>query len=77
VVPEKNPKGVVESCDWVRVENDLIKQIRSFYDSALIREVLSPAEQDSLAHPSCKSGRTVGLPTNTLAAMIGNATHHR
>jgi hypothetical protein len=39
---------VVESCDWVRVENDLIKEIRSFYDSAMIREVLSPAEQESL-----------------------------
>ncbi|MGD8869301.1 MAG: nuclear transport factor 2 family protein [Gemmatimonadales bacterium] len=44
----RTPKGVVESCDWVRVENDLIKEIRSFYDSATIREVLSPAEQDSL-----------------------------
>jgi len=44
----RTPKGVVESCDWVRVENDLIKDIRSFYDSALIREVLSPAEQKSL-----------------------------
>jgi hypothetical protein len=39
---------VVESCDWVRVENDQIKEIRSFYDSALIREVLSPGEQKSL-----------------------------
>ncbi len=44
----RTPKGVVESCDWVRVENDLIKEIRSFYDSALIRDVLSPGEQDSL-----------------------------
>jgi ketosteroid isomerase-like protein len=44
----RTPKGVVESCDWVRVENDLIKEIRSFYDSAMIREVLSPAEQESL-----------------------------
>ena len=44
----RTPKGVVESCDWVRVENDLIKEIRSFYDSAVIREVLSPAEQKSL-----------------------------
>jgi ketosteroid isomerase-like protein len=39
----KTPKGVVESCEWVRVENELIKEIRSFYDSALIREVLSPS----------------------------------
>jgi ketosteroid isomerase-like protein len=44
----RSPKGVVESCDWVRVENDLITEIRSFYDSAMIREVLSPAEQESL-----------------------------
>jgi ketosteroid isomerase-like protein len=44
----RTPKGVVESCDWVRVENDLITEIRSFYDSAMIREVLSPAEQESL-----------------------------
>ena len=44
----RTPKGVVESCDWVRVENDLIKEIRSFYDSAMIREVLSPADQKSL-----------------------------
>ncbi|HSA91661.1 MAG TPA: nuclear transport factor 2 family protein [Terriglobales bacterium] len=44
----RTPKGVVESCDWLRVEDDLIKEIRSFYDSARIREVLSPAEQEGL-----------------------------
>ena len=44
----RTAKGVVESCDWVRVENDQITEIRSFYDSVLIREVLSPAEQKSL-----------------------------
>jgi len=44
----RTPKGVVETCDWVRVENGLIKGIQSFYDSVLIREVLSPAEQQSL-----------------------------
>ena len=44
----KTARGVVESCDWVRAENDVIKEIRSFYDSATIREVLSTAEQDSL-----------------------------
>lgn len=44
----RTPGGVVDSCDWVRVENDVIKEIRSFYDSAVIREVLSPAEQGSL-----------------------------
>ncbi len=44
----RTPKGVVDSCDWVRVEDDLIKEIRSFYDSAPIRDVLSPDEQQSL-----------------------------
>ncbi len=44
----RTPKGVVESCDWIRVESDQIKEIRSFYDSVLVREVLSPAEQASL-----------------------------
>ena len=44
----RTPNGVVESCDWIRVENDLIKEVRAFYDSATIREVLSPAEQESL-----------------------------
>lgn len=41
-------KGVVESCDWLTVDGGMIKEIRSFYDSARIREVLSPSEQDSL-----------------------------
>ncbi len=44
----RTPKGTIPSCDWVRVENDMIKEIRSFYDSAMVREVLSPAEQESL-----------------------------
>ncbi len=44
----RTPKGAVPSCDWVRVENDTIKEIRSFYDSVLIRKVLSPADQESL-----------------------------
>jgi len=44
------PKGVVDSCDWVRIENGLIKEIRSFYDSAVIREVLEgPDNPPSLA----------------------------
>ena len=42
------PKGVVESCDWLRIEHGRILEIRSFYDSARIREVLSPSEQESL-----------------------------
>ena len=41
-------KGVVESCDWVRVKDGRIEEIRAFYDPAKIREILSPAEQESL-----------------------------
>ncbi len=44
----RTPTGVVESCDWVRIENGRIKEIRSFYDSVKIREALSPDEQKSL-----------------------------
>lgn len=42
------PNGPVPSCDWLRIENDLIKEIQSFYDSSRIREVLSADEQESL-----------------------------
>jgi ketosteroid isomerase-like protein len=44
----RTPNGVVETCDWVWVEDDLIREIRSFYDSTLIREVLSASDQESL-----------------------------
>lgn len=44
----ETPEGVIPSCDWVRVEDDQIKEIRSFYDSSAVREVLSPAEQEGL-----------------------------
>lgn len=44
----RTPKGVIPSCDWVRVENGLIKQIQSFYDNTKVREVLSTAEQENL-----------------------------
>jgi len=44
----RTPRGTIPSCDWVRVEDGLIKEIQSFYDSALIREVLSPDEQRNL-----------------------------
>ena len=45
-------RGVVESCDWLRIENDRISEIRSFYDSASIREVLSPEDQSKLDGPT-------------------------
>lgn len=41
-------EGAVESCDWVRVEGDTIREIRSFYDTAKVREVLTEVEQESL-----------------------------
>lgn len=44
----RTPKGVTPSCDWVRVENGMIKEIQSFYDSVKVREVLSPDEQANL-----------------------------
>jgi hypothetical protein len=40
--------GVVDSCDWVRIEGDALAEIQSFYDSAAVREVLSPYEQERL-----------------------------
>ncbi len=40
--------GTVDTCDWLRIEDDVIKEIRSFYDAALLREVLSPDEQEKL-----------------------------
>jgi hypothetical protein len=38
----------VESSDWIRVEDDLIQEIRSFHDSAKIREILSTEDQEGL-----------------------------
>ena len=40
--------GAVPSCDWVRVRDGRIAEIQSFYDSAPVREVLSPDEQAGL-----------------------------
>ena len=40
--------GAVDSCDWVRVENGVIREIRSFYDSVKVREALSAEDQESL-----------------------------
>jgi len=44
----RTPEGVVHSCDWVRVEDDRIRQITSFYDTAKVRRILSPDEQAGL-----------------------------
>lgn len=47
----RTPAGAVDTCDWVRVRGDLIREIRSFYDTARVRAVLSPEEQESLDSP--------------------------
>ena len=47
-VDNRTPEGVVDTCDWILVENGLIQEIRSFYDTAMVREVLSSDEQDRL-----------------------------
>jgi len=44
----RTQNGVVESCDWIRVHDGRIQEIRSFYDTARIREILSPDEQEGL-----------------------------
>ena len=44
----RTPEGVIDTCDWLRVENDLIQEIRSFYDASKVREVLSDDERQRL-----------------------------
>ncbi len=44
----RTPNGVVEVCEWIRVAGDVIREIRAYYDSAAIRELLSAGEQASL-----------------------------
>lgn len=44
----RTPAGVIQSCDWLRVGDGVIKEIQSFYDSTKVREVLSPGEQTGL-----------------------------
>jgi ketosteroid isomerase-like protein len=44
----RTASGVVPSCDWVRVQDGMIKEIRSFYDSSMVRDVLSADEQADL-----------------------------
>lgn len=45
------PEGIVPSCDWVRIEDDEIAAIQSFYDSTPVRRVLSSEEQERLGDP--------------------------
>ncbi len=44
----RTPSGVVDTCDWLRVEDGVITEIRSFYDTAKVRAVLSADEQKRL-----------------------------
>jgi len=44
----RTPSGIIPSCDWVRVENGVIKEVYSFYDSTKVREVLSRDDQEDL-----------------------------
>ena len=44
----RTPNGVVQTCDWVRVEGDAIHEIRSFYDPTPVRKTLSSEEQETL-----------------------------
>ena len=36
----ETPAGTVEACDWVFVENGLIREVNSYYDSVTNREAL-------------------------------------
>ena len=36
----ETPKGTVEACDWVFVEDGVIREVRSYYDSVVNRSVL-------------------------------------
>lgn len=44
----RTPNGAVEVCEWIRFAGDVIREIRAYYDSAAIRELLSADEQASL-----------------------------
>lgn len=44
----RTPNGVVEVSEWIRVDGDRIQEIRAFYDSSKIREILTPSEQETL-----------------------------
>jgi ketosteroid isomerase-like protein len=47
----RTAEGTVESCDWLRIEDGRIREVRSFYDPAAIRKLLSAEEQDRLDGP--------------------------
>ncbi len=41
--------GTIPTCDWIRVENDRIAEVWSFYDPGAVRDVLSDDEQGDLS----------------------------
>ncbi len=41
----ETPNGSVESCDWIRARDGRIEEIRSFYDSVLVRETLGDSSE--------------------------------
>jgi len=65
------PEGAVESCDWLRVANDTIVEITSFYDSAAVRKVLSPSEQADLGG---SQERSLGLVASFVVASWKHGT---
>lgn len=40
----ETPLGAVPTCDWLTITDDRIAAVRSFFDTTLVREVLSSAE---------------------------------
>lgn len=36
----RTPEGDVESCDWIRIRDGRIAEVRSFYDAEKVRDVL-------------------------------------
>jgi hypothetical protein len=44
----RTARGTVETCDWVRVDGDVIREVRSFYDTGTVRETLTTDEQERL-----------------------------
>lgn len=44
----RTAEGAVDSCDWVFVEGDGIREIRSFYDTAGLRKLLPEETQQEL-----------------------------
>ncbi len=44
----RTPGGAIPTCDWIRIEGGRIREVRSFYDPAAVRESLTPEAQREL-----------------------------